>query len=182
MDATYFRDKAETCLRLAKDLSWNNPARGELMELAEEFQRQAEELKATTQQRPARWRGLLLCVQNAAVGSAQRATLRRKIFQYFQKTRPEPHPAFARYFSLERGGTRMRTLAILAATLGLIGTIAVGTAAPAAADWYGRHHHRYYNYYGGGGTWNGCRPGWTVQGGVCKPYQGPVGPGWGWYR
>ena len=76
----------------------------------------------------------------------------------------------------------MRTLAILAATLGLIGTIAVGTAAPAAADWYGRHHHRYYNYYGGGGTWNGCRPGWTVQGGVCKPYQGPVGPGWGWYR
>jgi hypothetical protein len=50
MDATYFRDKAETCLRLAKGLSWNNPARGELMELAEEFQRQAEELKATTQQ------------------------------------------------------------------------------------------------------------------------------------
>jgi hypothetical protein len=35
MDATYFRDKAETCLRLAKGLSWNNPARGELMELAE---------------------------------------------------------------------------------------------------------------------------------------------------
>ena len=75
----------------------------------------------------------------------------------------------------------MRTLAIVAATLGLIGTIAIGTAVPAAADWYGRHH-RYYNYYGGGGTWNGCRPGWTVQGGVCKPYQGPVGPGWGWYR
>ena len=54
MDATYFRDKAETCLRLAKGLSWNNPARGELMELAEEFQRQAEELKATTQRSPAR--------------------------------------------------------------------------------------------------------------------------------
>jgi hypothetical protein len=47
MDATYFRDKAETCLRLAKGLSWNNPARGELMELAEEFQRQAEELDVT---------------------------------------------------------------------------------------------------------------------------------------
>src|SRR5262249_52826160 len=29
-----------------------------------------------------------------------------------------------------------------------------------------RHHHHYYDYYGGG---NGCRPGWTVQGGVCKP-------------
>ena len=35
------------------------------------------------------------------------------------------------------------------------------------------YHHHYYNYYGGGG-WNtasGCRPGWTVQGGVCKPYR-----------
>jgi len=68
----------------------------------------------------------------------------------------------------------MRILAIMAATLGLIGTIAVGSAVPAAADWYYGHHHRYYNY-GGGGTWNGCRPGWTVQGGVCKPYQGPRG-------
>jgi hypothetical protein len=47
MDAIYFRDKAEACLRLAKGLSWNNPARGELMELAEEFQRKAEELEVT---------------------------------------------------------------------------------------------------------------------------------------
>ena len=56
MYATYFRDKAETCLRLAKGLSWNNPAGGELMELAEEFQRQAEELELTTgaEQRRAR--------------------------------------------------------------------------------------------------------------------------------
>jgi hypothetical protein len=46
MDATYFRDKAETCLRLARGLSWNNPARGELMGLAEEFYRQADELEA----------------------------------------------------------------------------------------------------------------------------------------
>jgi hypothetical protein len=45
MDAIYFRDKAQTCLRLAKGLSWNNPARGELMELAEEFQRQARNSK-----------------------------------------------------------------------------------------------------------------------------------------
>jgi hypothetical protein len=48
MDATYFRDKAKTCLRLAKGLSWNNPARGELIELAEEFQRQAAKLDVTT--------------------------------------------------------------------------------------------------------------------------------------
>jgi hypothetical protein len=46
MDATYFLDKAATCLRLAKGLSWNNPARHELMELAQEFQRQADELDA----------------------------------------------------------------------------------------------------------------------------------------
>jgi hypothetical protein len=46
MDATYFREKAETCLRLARGLSWNNPARGELTELAEEFHRQADEIEA----------------------------------------------------------------------------------------------------------------------------------------
>jgi hypothetical protein len=59
MDAIYFRDKAETCLRLAKGLSWNNPARGELMELAEEFQRQAKELEASARsvQAPQRWCG-----------------------------------------------------------------------------------------------------------------------------
>jgi hypothetical protein len=55
MDATYFRDKATTCLRLAKGLSWNNPARDELIELAEEFRRQAAELEASAraQQPPA---------------------------------------------------------------------------------------------------------------------------------
>jgi hypothetical protein len=55
MDAIYFRDKAETCLRLAKGLSWNNPARGELMELAQELQRRAKELEATAsaERRPA---------------------------------------------------------------------------------------------------------------------------------
>jgi hypothetical protein len=52
MDAAYFRDKAETCLRLAKGLSWNNPARGELMDLAEEFQRQANDLDACAERPP----------------------------------------------------------------------------------------------------------------------------------
>jgi hypothetical protein len=69
----------------------------------------------------------------------------------------------------------MRTLGIIAVAIGLVGTIAVGSAVPAAADWYGHHHNRYYNYYGGG-TWNGCPPDWTIQGGACKPYQGPRGP------
>jgi hypothetical protein len=80
----------------------------------------------------------------------------------------------------------MRTLTTITATLGVIGAIVVGSAVPAAADWYG-HHHRYYNYYGGGGgTWNGCPPDWTIQGGVCKPYRhGPwdlYGPRNGYWR
>jgi hypothetical protein len=55
LDAAYFRDKAETCLRLADGLSWNNPARGKLMELAEDFERQAKQFEAAERapQRPA---------------------------------------------------------------------------------------------------------------------------------
>jgi hypothetical protein len=67
----------------------------------------------------------------------------------------------------------MRTLGKITATLGVLGAIALAGVVPASADWYG-HHHRYYNYYGGyhgGGDLNGCPRGWTVQGGVCKPYQ-----------
>jgi hypothetical protein len=72
----------------------------------------------------------------------------------------------------------MRTLGKIAATIGVVGAIAAGSAVPAAADWYYGHHHRYYNYYGGygGGTFNGCPPGWTIQGGRCAPYKGPRGP------
>jgi len=82
----------------------------------------------------------------------------------------------------------MRTLAKLAATVGVIGAVAAANAVPANAFevYIGPPHHHYYDYYRGGGwnTWNGCRPGWTIQGGVCKPYQGPVyGQGWwGHYR
>ncbi|HMF23262.1 MAG TPA: hypothetical protein VKG24_14220 [Pseudolabrys sp.] len=64
----------------------------------------------------------------------------------------------------------MRTLGKIAAALGVVGAIGVTGVIPASADWYGRHYHGLYNYYGGG-TFNGCRPGWTVQGGVCKPYR-----------
>jgi hypothetical protein len=66
----------------------------------------------------------------------------------------------------------MRTLTKIATTLGFIGVIAASSAVPAAADWYyGHHHHHGYYNYSGGGTWNGCPHGWTVQGGVCKPYR-----------
>ena len=87
----------------------------------------------------------------------------------------------------------MRTLAKIAATLGVVGAMAAGSVMPASAAgvyigphgvYIGHRHHHYYNSYAGGGwnTYNGCRPGWTVQGGNCAPYKGPVGPGWGWYR
>ena len=64
----------------------------------------------------------------------------------------------------------MRTLGKIAAALGVVGAIGISGVLPASADWYYGHHHRYYNYYGGG-TWNGCPPRWTIQGGVCKPYR-----------
>jgi hypothetical protein len=91
----------------------------------------------------------------------------------------------------------MRTLAIATVALSFIGAAAIGTTAPVWAQgvyvdvpgvhvgvggrpYYHRHHHNYY----AGGTYNGCRPGWTVQGGNCAPYHGyrGPGPGPGWYR
>jgi hypothetical protein len=45
MDARYFRDRAETCLRLAKELPWNNPGRFHLMDMAENLQRRAAKLE-----------------------------------------------------------------------------------------------------------------------------------------
>jgi hypothetical protein len=49
-------------------------------------------------------------------------------------------------------------------------TANLGSALFPFEVYVGPRHH-YYNYYGGWRTGNGCRPGWTVQGGVCKPYR-----------
>jgi hypothetical protein len=67
----------------------------------------------------------------------------------------------------------MRTLGKIAATVGVVGAIGVTGVNPASAFevYVGPRHHHYYDYYGGWRAGNGCRPGWTVQGGVCKPYQ-----------
>jgi hypothetical protein len=67
----------------------------------------------------------------------------------------------------------MRTLGKIATTLSVVGAIiGVGVIPASALDIYvGHRHHHLYNYGGGWGTYNGCRPGWTVQGGVCKPYR-----------
>jgi hypothetical protein len=52
MDAKNLQEKAALCLRLADGLSLNNPGRLQLMELAEDFRRRAEELEArATQER-----------------------------------------------------------------------------------------------------------------------------------
>ena len=49
MDAKYYRDRAETFLRLAKELRWNNPGRFHLMDIAEKLQRRAANLEAQEQ-------------------------------------------------------------------------------------------------------------------------------------
>jgi hypothetical protein len=71
----------------------------------------------------------------------------------------------------------MRSFAKIAAAIGVVGAIGIGSVLPASAAWY-HHHHRYYNYYGGypGADPNGCPPGYTLQGGNCAPYKGPSGP------
>ena len=43
MDVASLREKAALCLRIARGLSWNNPGRLQLTELAERFDRQAKE-------------------------------------------------------------------------------------------------------------------------------------------
>jgi hypothetical protein len=60
---------------------------------------------------------------------------------------------------------------LLACSLGA----AMGAAVPANAQYY--YPPPPYGYGPGWRTWNGCPPGYTVQGGNCAPYQGPVGGG-----
>jgi len=90
----------------------------------------------------------------------------------------------------------MRTLAKTTLALAFVGAMALGTTASVKAQGFyldapgvhigvgPPHRHywgpRYYDYapgpaYGGGwDTWNGCPPLYTIQGGVCKPYRGPI--------
>src|SRR5262249_3618710 len=44
MDVASLREKAALCLRIARGLSWNNPGRLQLTDLAERFERQAKEI------------------------------------------------------------------------------------------------------------------------------------------
>jgi hypothetical protein len=45
MDTLSLREKAALCLRIASRLSWNNPSRLELTDLADRFERQAKEIE-----------------------------------------------------------------------------------------------------------------------------------------
>jgi hypothetical protein len=54
----------------------------------------------------------------------------------------------------------------------LMGVSVVGGTGTANAQYYPPP----YGY--DGPTWNGCPPGYTVQGGNCAPYRGPSGGGW----
>ena len=45
MDVASLREKAALCLRISRGLSWNNPGRLELLELAERLERQAKEFE-----------------------------------------------------------------------------------------------------------------------------------------
>jgi hypothetical protein len=58
----------------------------------------------------------------------------------------------------------------------LIGAAAAGGIATANAQYY--YPPPPYGYGDGWRTYNGCPPGYTVQGGNCAPYRGPGGGGW----
>jgi hypothetical protein len=69
----------------------------------------------------------------------------------------------------------MRTTRILLA-VGFVSGIALGTLASApraTAQYYPPPPGYGYGYGYHHRTWNGCPPGWTVQGGNCAPYKGP---------
>ena len=48
MEIAILREKAALCLRIARQLSWNNPGRLQLIELAQRFDQQARELELQT--------------------------------------------------------------------------------------------------------------------------------------
>jgi hypothetical protein len=99
----------------------------------------------------------------------------------------------------------MKTMAKITAVAIFLCSVAVGASAPVRAQYFYYYPHHVYvpgpviGYYDPGwpgyvydpGPYNpepdctssGCCPrGFSVQGGVCKPYQGPVSSGWGYHR
>jgi hypothetical protein len=50
MDTLSLREKAALCLRIASGLSWNNPSRLQLTDLADRLDRQAKEIDLQNRQ------------------------------------------------------------------------------------------------------------------------------------
>jgi hypothetical protein len=50
MDTLSLREKAALCLRIASGLSWNNPSRLQLTDLADRLDRQAKEIELQNHQ------------------------------------------------------------------------------------------------------------------------------------
>src|SRR5262249_4364818 len=53
MDAASLREKAALCLRISRGLSWNNPGRFQLTDLAERLERQAKEIDLQNREKEA---------------------------------------------------------------------------------------------------------------------------------
>jgi hypothetical protein len=70
----------------------------------------------------------------------------------------------------------MRTTTKIILAVSLIGSAVAGGVGTANAQYY--YPPPPYGYGDDWRTWNGCPPGYTVQGGRCAPYQGPRGGGW----
>ena len=71
---------------------------------------------------------------------------------------------------------RMTTKIVFAVSL--IGSAVAAGIRAANAQYYPPPPPYGYGYGPGWRTWNGCPPGYTVQGGNCAPYQGPRGGNW----
>src|SRR5262249_29915935 len=69
----------------------------------------------------------------------------------------------------------MRTTTKILLAGALIGAAVTDGIRTANAQYY---YPPPYGYGDGWRTWNGCPPGYTVQGGNCAPYRGPGGGGW----
>jgi hypothetical protein len=80
---------------------------------------------------------------------------------------------------------RLATIILVQAIFTLVILGAILPVLPALAQYYypppGYGYDRPY-YDRPYGTYNGCPPGFTVQGGACRPYQGAVGSGYRTYN
>ena len=76
----------------------------------------------------------------------------------------------------DEGELSMRAITKIVLAGTLIGAAVADGKGTANAQYY--YPPTPYGYGGGGQTWNGCPPGYTVQGGNCAPYRGPGGGGW----